>query len=778
MKTARYLVSLISGGLTLAGLIWLTVQSPPNATRLGSIGLFSLLIIFTLTFGVPLAGGSVSLMPMAAVAACLSLGLIPAAWAALTSAIIHGWIRFRWGAKLGEPSEQLGIRLVVVTAANVTMHTLSILGGGLVFQWLGKTLPLTDALPLIPLLLLCLTYLGINYVIAGLHIALRGRAPFLSYIRFLPGLIWYEGAPLVFAPLTAMIYIRLGDAYLVLFALALAVSSLIARNLAATSRRLSQRIKELAGLQAVGQALSASLRIETVVEAIYEQVSRLMPAPNFYVALYDAGLDEVSFALSIETGQRVQWRPRRAGNGLTEYVLRTRQPLLIPQDVQGFIEKLGITPLGRPSTCWLGVPIVAGDRPLGVITLQSYSGQEQYTQSDVDVLYTIAAQAAVAIQNARLYAQTDETLARRVQELDSILRTVSEGVLLLDLNGHILAVNRTLAEWLGISQSELSQCSLNDLDIKGSPALIVQIGYTCQDFEIDCQSLIQGDALQRQARITLEMTRHHVERTLTPVRDVSRRINGWLLVFRDVTQEVELDRLRQDTMHMLVHDLRSPLTVILSSLDLMKRAFEKQDLGRFERLLQILRDGGMRMLNMVNQLLDISKLESGQFVIHPQAVEADKLLQETQERLAPIAAQAQISITVSVAPHLPPLLADPDVIGRVLNNLVDNAIKFTPDGGRIELEADYSETTPNDLTIQVSDTGPGIPAEALPRLFEKFHQVESVQGRRQGTGLGLSFCKLAVEAHKGTIRVKSQMGQGSIFIISLPSYRPSPASVD
>jgi len=567
----------------------------------------------------------------------------------------------------------------------------------------------------------------------------------------------------------ALVLTRLGLAQFVLFALILVLGSLAMRRLALTGRRLERRVQELDSLQAVGRALSASLDTETVLQAIYEQVARLMPAQNFYVALYDPETDEVSFPLVIENGERVRWRSRRAGNGLTEYVLRTRAPLLIPRDVEATVKGLGLDHIGRPAACWLGVPMLAGDESLGVIALQSYTTPEAYDASHREILTTIAAQAAMALQNARMYGRTDETLARRVQELNSILRTTREGMLLLDQEQRVVAANRALADLLGISLSELMEQHLTVPRPDGGPPLIRQIGYTPETWEADREVLMQGEQDHKRAIVTLGPRGRQVERTLTPVRDRNGAITGWLLVFRDVTEEVELARLKEDLTYMLVHDLRSPLTVLKGSLTLIEDSLTTDKGGDINEMLAMAHRNTDRILRMVNELLDIGKIESGRLSIRPEAIDVRTLLTEVAARLAPLALPAHITLEIDVEPDLPPLYADANLIGRVVYNLVDNAVKFAPDGGWVRLWARLdTERDPAHLLIGVSDNGPGIPPEEQSRLFKKFQQAGSTGGRRVGTGLGLPFCKLAVEAHGGEIWVESEPGEGSTFIISLP----------
>ncbi len=747
----------------LAALIWLTAAAPPDMALWLPAILFGALIVFTDTFGVRLPTGVVSLLPMTTVAAYLVMGPIPTGWAALIATLLYGAIRALWGEQLHLPQPSIEIM-----AANVAMHTASILVGSVVFQALGGDIPL-EAVTLgnsLPLILLGLTYLGTNYLIAGLVIATRNREALRSYLRSLPNMLFYEGGPLVFALLVALIYTRLGLLQFASFALLLIVASLITRGLALTSRRLERRVKELDSLQAVGQALSASLNLDAILAAIHSQVAALMDAGNFYVALYDPETDEVSFPLAFEDGKRVSWRSRRAGNGLTEHILRTRHPMLIPKDIGAALEEIEIEQIGQVAASWLGVPILAEQEPIGVIAVQSYTTPGAYDTSHQDILVTIASQAAVAIQNARLYAHTDEALARRVQELDSILRTTHEGVLLLNAGWQVLAANRALADFLGIAQAEMLEQRLDAPQSGEEPSLVTLIGYTPQDLESACREVMRENAPQKHVMIVPGPRRRHVERTLTPVLDEGATA-GWLLVFRDITEEIELAQFREETIHTLIHDLRSPLTVLKGSLDMIEDAVKTGRLDEIRFLEGLAQRGSDRMLRMVNELLDISKFESGELPIHPEAIDPESLLREVATRLMPLAKEVAISINLLIAPGLPSLYVDPEFIDRVLHNLVDNAIKFTPDNGRVRLWVKRDPENPKALLIGVTDSGPGIPSGELQRVFEKFQQT-SVSGRRVGTGLSLPFCKLAVEAHGGQIWVESEVGKGSTFIVRLP----------
>jgi NtrC-family two-component system sensor histidine kinase KinB len=770
----RHLLSLAAGLIALGLLIWLALRLPSSSISWAGWALFAVLALFTMTFGVPLGAGEVSLLPMTIVAAALAIGPVSAAWVAFVVALIHGLIRQRWADELGARREPNLLSLVAISTANATMHSLGVLIAGQAYLRAGGTLPLAAVrVQLLPVVVLCVVYLAANFVLAGLYIYSLERASIRVYLRSIPNVLRFEATPLFFVPQIALIYTRLGLGQFALFSIGLMAVSLILRGLAESRRGLERRVKELDSLQAVGRALSTSLDLETVLEAVYDQVAALMPARNCYIGLYDAESETVSFPLVFEDGARVYPRPRPLGNGVTEYILRTQAPLLMRQDVPGQLRKLGVAGFGPPAASWLGVPILAGSESLGVIGVQSYDAAHVYDANHERVLVTIAAQAAAAIQNARLYKRTDEALARRVQELDSILRTTQEGILLLDTAWRVLAVNPWLAVLLEETESGLIGRALHGQEA-GEHHLLERLGYATGELQDECTLLIEEGGAHQKTLALGGAVERYVERTLAPVLGSSGTIIGWLIVFRDITEQTELNRFRDDMMHMLVHDLRSPLAVLRGSLELMENDIQGGNVEGSRRWLRAAQSGSDRLLRLIDQLLDVSKLESGRMTTETQPVEVTALFEETAQRFASLAREIDVRLQIVTQPSLPLLQVDPALMGRVFGNLVDNALKFTDNGGVIRL---WARQDPEDggVLLGVSDTGPGIPPEAQPLLFQKFQQVATAKGRRRGTGLGLPFCKLAVEAHGGQIWVVSPSdeietvdpGRGSTFVIRL-----------
>jgi signal transduction histidine kinase len=263
----------------------------------------------------------------------------------------------------------------------------------------------------------------------------------------------------------------------------------------------------------------------------------------------------------------------------------------------------------------------------------------------------------------------------------------------------------------------------------------------------------------------------HVPHQLTreqeeALRALARQTMTQLRLRRAVKQLQELESLRDSLTHMIVHDLRTPLTSLLTGLQTLE-GFGELNADQKE-FLDISVQGGQTLLGMVNDLLDLSKLEDGSLKLETADVDVGSVVDQALQQVDALATAKQIALRKALAPGLPTLYADEEKLLRTLVNLLGNALKFTPVGGTVTVSVRPSEAE-RALLFAVTDTGEGIPPEAFERIFEKFGQVENRQaGRRMSTGLGLTFCKMAVEAHGGRIWVESELGKGSTFPFVIP----------
>lgn len=231
-------------------------------------------------------------------------------------------------------------------------------------------------------------------------------------------------------------------------------------------------------------------------------------------------------------------------------------------------------------------------------------------------------------------------------------------------------------------------------------------------------------------------------------------------------QLLELQRVRQETSDLIVHDLRNPLGIIYGVLNMFEMVLPEDVLHDNRELLDLATTGCERMQRLVDSLLDVAKLETGEMALNLSSTNLRPVVEEVAHRQSLAAKIRKIDVETAISDDLPPVLVDRDQIDRVLTNLLDNAMKYTPEQGRIILAAQADQ---DQIVVSVTDSGPGIPPDERERIFERFAQVTGSRPIRRGFGLGLTFCKLAVEAHGGQIWVEpGPGGVGSRFIFTLP----------
>lgn len=303
------------------------------------------------------------------------------------------------------------------------------------------------------------------------------------------------------------------------------------------------------------------------------------------------------------------------------------------------------------------------------------------------------------------------------------------------------------------------------------------------DHEIDVEAMRIGaadylskrktdsDLLERSIRYTLDRAQ-----TLAALQESEKRIADLYLKEQEHSQELahayvglrQVETMRDDLTRMIVHDMRSPLTVISNSLDMIMLAEDNEMVAKsVPVLLDGARSAVRRIVGMIEDLLHVSKFEAGEMRPMFRIINTQNLLREKEQAFLSYGDKEQKRFALHMEDGLPNITADEDLIERVLDNLIYNAFKYTEVGGHIRVNVRIQDDA---LLIEVQDDGQGIPPEFHERIFDKFVQVTSSEGEplRKGTGLGLAFCRLAIEAHGGEIWVESEPNKGSIFSFTLP----------
>jgi PAS domain S-box-containing protein len=359
-------------------------------------------------------------------------------------------------------------------------------------------------------------------------------------------------------------------------------------------------------------------------------------------------------------------------------------------------------------------------------------------------------------------------LARR--EIDSLLEATGDGVLGVDLSGACTSLNRAGSELLGYAEHEISDRDFHDTLFHtlpdGSEAL--RDGSLLLDAVAAGRALDSEDGaiLWRRKRVSFP-----ARWSLRPMID-GTELRGAVLTFTDITEIHEKEealrraiRQREDVVSIVSHDLRNPLGVTLAAADLLLDL--PLDEHQRRRQAEIIARSGKRMLRLIEDLLDVARIEAGALIVRPSREDLTPILEEARKVFADQAAERSIGLGIAPAEGKPRARVDRDRILQALTNLLDNAIRLTPEGGQVTLAV--SEDSDHVL-VSVSDTGPGIAPELLGRLFDRFSQLD---GRSGGAaGLGLAIVKGVAVAHHGDVIVESEVGRGSTFSLRLPKGGP------
>lgn len=433
---------------------------------------------------------------------------------------------------------------------------------------------------------------------------------------------------------------------------------------------------------------------------------------------------------------------------------------------------------GRDGEGMLAIPLLGSSRCLGAICVGYSEGMPD--TGDVESLILFASQAASAVESLLLLGEV--RLGR--DQLASIMASTREGMLLVGDDGRVDVANGAFfhlaeaADWLSrpVAPGELADLPVRNLlwqwqTTASFPAVeLEQLANGITAVADGAQSFVLGQlngvapgarALEWSVlRATREGDALAEDSAATPRR--------WplLLTVRDITAAKEAERLRNDLTNMMVHDLRSPLSSIVSSIDLIFRGVTGEVTRQQRDVLTIAYGSTQKLLNMINMLLDINRLEGGRMPMELAALKAHELAETAFSSMQVLADTRGVALRAELD-KTPPILADRELILRVLQNLLDNALKFSPKGSAVVLAAAASPGDPGMVRFSVCDAGIGIRAEDLEQIFVKFGQAGN--RRNSGSGLGLTFCKLVVETHGGRIWVESEPGQGSTFYFTLPT---------
>lgn len=339
--------------------------------------------------------------------------------------------------------------------------------------------------------------------------------------------------------------------------------------------------------------------------------------------------------------------------------------------------------------------------------------------------------------------------------LQTILSTMSDGVIMTDKNGNVVLANPAAERFFGFRREECLGCPLTQL---------------IHDHEVD-ELLKQCIKEEGQQSMQLESRQAKQFFRVVAYPLLSDRLTGVLLLFQDLTEVRNLQAVRREFVANVSHELKTPLASIKAIVETLQNGAldEKEVAGDF---VSKINDEVNSMIEMVSELLELSRIEMGKAELKLEPVNLNTLIRDTIIRLGTQAERQQLTVTMEPALGLPPVSADKEMVGEVVTNILQNAIKFTPPGGKVKV---HTGVEGGEVVVSISDTGIGIGPKDLPHIFERFYKADKARNSA-GTGLGLSIAKHVIQVHGGRIWVESEPGKGSTFTFTLP-LNPSPQKI-
>ncbi len=408
----------------------------------------------------------------------------------------------------------------------------------------------------------------------------------------------------------------------------------------------------------------------------------------------------------------------------------------------------------------ISVPLLAGGWLTGVLQVVA-NDESPINQYQSQILHILARQTAVAIENARLFAQT-----RNDQERTSaVVDATNDAILMLDERRRLMIINRRARFFFGISERELQEKELEQMSV-----IFNRIFEDPPRFHGWLNQLLHSPTERVVAEFRIIRPEPRLLQCFSaPVMDLHDRYLGRILVFRDITREREVERMKSEFVATVSHELRTPLTSIQGALQLVlgpKRAGSDGLPQRARDLLTVSLNNTERLIRLINDILDVAKIEQGRIQLRRQPVTVHDLCHTAVAEMHAFANQRGIQIEMDLQPGMPRVLADQDRSTQILINLLSNAIKFSPSGQTVLLRV---RTDGSMVYFAIQDLGRGIAIEHQERIFQKFVQIDSSATRDVGgTGLGLSISKALVEEQGGRIWLESEIGRGSTFTFTLP----------
>lgn len=570
-------------------------------------------------------------------------------------------------------------------------------------------------------------------------------------------------------------------------------------------------LNETKELYHIGVSLLSADKMEEVLDSLLTEACRNLGVPAGSIALYDEKTDlltlKASRGFSLPFSSVVQWKVR--DGGMTDHILSKRIPTVISNvDENAFIDNKVLIREGIKSL--IAIPLFANERTVGILYLDDFKPRE-WSEREIEFATLLGIQAAYAIEKFSLIERISETRTY----LKNVLDNSADIIITTDTEGRIVEFNTGASKILGYKKSEVQGMMVQDLWVypEKRPELLRKL---------DKEGSLSNHETQLRTKDGRVID---ISLTLSHIKNGDSRIHGTVGISKDITEKKRLEkaieernlalqdmnekleqRVRERTRELenankelertnklksqfiatMSHELRTPLNSILGFSDLLLMGEVMGDplTEKQKDFVGNIYNSGSHLLQLINNILDIAKIEAGRMELHYDNFSVHAIIKEVESVIRPLSEKRRQTLTLQISEDIPIITADKIKLKQVLYNLLSNAVKFTPDSGSITVsaiqvkqseaegqgpESIYYGLGTDFVEISVADTGIGIKKDDLERIFSEFEQVESTLSRRyEGTGLGLTLTKRLVELHGGEIKVESEIGKGSKFTIIIP----------
>ncbi|MDP9311894.1 MAG: GAF domain-containing protein [Chloroflexota bacterium] len=560
------------------------------------------------------------------------------------------------------------------------------------------------------------------------------------------------------------------------------------QRIQARTQELSTERDRLDLLFSISSTVSSTLDVDTLLTDLLQVLAQRMAVTHGSVMLLDAETSQLVRRATLgPTTTEISHFP--IGHGVAGWVAQQREAVLI-DDVTVDPRWVELGPPdndGKHGGSLLAVPLITSDELLGVLIL-SHPDIGYFRIEHHRLLTVVANEVAVALRNADLYHYISEqagTLANMVQaeraassQSQAILQSIADGVVVCDCNGQVMLANPMSAQILEQPIEELFMVNIHDV-----LRTLKVMGPEREPLQEVLDAPLDEHGQPRQFRATFRSGPRSVDMALGPVLAESGELLGGVAILRDITKEIESDRLKTEFIGTVSHELRTPMTVIKGYVQLLGMG-SMGDLSPMQRqLLDTIKSNAERMTAIINDLLDITKIESGSVELNFRPINILDAIHKAVSGQQTLLESRKHQLRIDVAPDMAPGLADAARLQQVLDNILSNAIKFTPKNGKIRVEARMvtGANVPeerraglslrrNYVQIAVRDNGIGMAPEELGQIFERFYRAESeLKVEAGGTGLGLAIVRPLVQLMGGRLGVDSERGEGSTFTLLLPA---------